>query len=353
MNPSVTKPVRSAIPGASAARVACLQRGLSLIELMISITIGLLILAALSTLFVNQSRTRTELDKSNRMIDNGRYAMELLADNLSVAGFYGDFEPASGVPPVPAALPDPCTTNAAGISAALQLAMQGYNAAGQTSQIASLPCAGFTYSTDSDLSVKAGSDIVAIRRASTATPVAVGAALAGRHYIQASRCQNDAVSYVLSTNPAAFVLRECKLAGTTLTDLRDFMVEIYYVAPHNTVGDSIPTLKRYELDPTTHEFLVRRLVEGIEYMQVDYGRDTDNDGDPDNYTDAPALADWPSVVTVRMNILARNTEESPGYNDTKVYNLGLAGNFGPFNDKFKRHVYTRHIRLNNVAGRRE
>src|ERR1035437_2610565 len=44
------------------------QRGLSLIELMISITIGLLILASLSVMFVNQSKTRVELDKSNRMI---------------------------------------------------------------------------------------------------------------------------------------------------------------------------------------------------------------------------------------------------------------------------------------------
>ena len=39
------------------------QRGLSLIELMISITIGLLILSAMATLFANQSRTRSELDK--------------------------------------------------------------------------------------------------------------------------------------------------------------------------------------------------------------------------------------------------------------------------------------------------
>jgi len=48
------------------------QRGLSLIELMISITIGLLILVSLSSLFINQSKARAELDKSTRMIDNGR-----------------------------------------------------------------------------------------------------------------------------------------------------------------------------------------------------------------------------------------------------------------------------------------
>src|SRR3990167_9518695 len=84
------------------------QRGLSLIELMISITIGLLILSAMATLFANQSRTRSELDKSNRMIDNGRYALEVLSENLRVSGFYGerDIAPAG-------AINDPCTSNPA------------------------------------------------------------------------------------------------------------------------------------------------------------------------------------------------------------------------------------------------
>src|SRR3989338_8155163 len=144
------------------------QRGLSLVELMISITIGLLILAALSTLFVNQSKTRAELDKSNRMIDNGRYALEVLSDNLSLAGFYGDYDLSSGAPSVPDPLPSPCTTTVAGISAALQLAVQGYSAlarAGETARLPPPPC-GFTYPAGNNLSLKPGSDILVIRRAS-------------------------------------------------------------------------------------------------------------------------------------------------------------------------------------------
>src|SRR3989338_670495 len=86
------------------------QRGLSLVELMISITIGLLILSSLTTLFVNQSRTRAELDKSNRMIDNGRYALELLSDNLKLAGFYGNYTPSG----TPADTPDPCNLSKIG-----------------------------------------------------------------------------------------------------------------------------------------------------------------------------------------------------------------------------------------------
>lgn len=352
----VNAPVQSAIE----VKVSS-QRGLSLVELMISITIGLLILAALSSLFVNQSKTRAELDKSNRMMDNGRYALEVLSDNLSMAGYYGEFEPASGVPAIPAALPNPCTTTAADIGAALQLAVQGYNAAAaQGSQIASPPC-GFTYTAGNDLSLQTGSDILAIRRDSTATPIVQGAALAGTHYLQASRCQVDAVPYIVSTTPATLTLRKADCVN--FADLRNFLVQVYFVSPSNnstlvvpgsgcTVGDCIPTLKRRELDPTTHVFVTTPLVEGIEHMQIDYGLDTGTDGEPDSFVAAPAATDWPNVVAVKMNILARNTETTQGYTDTKTYTLS-GGTFGPFNDHYKRHAYTKYILLINPAGRRQ
>src|SRR3990167_683994 len=113
------------------------QRGLSLIELMISITIGLLILLAMATLFSNQSKTRSELDKSNRMIDNGRYALEVLSENLRVAGFYGSLYPGSVA--LPGAISDPCSTTMADIAAAIPLHVQGYDAAGASADIAAPP----------------------------------------------------------------------------------------------------------------------------------------------------------------------------------------------------------------------
>ena len=42
-------------------RASASQRGLSLVELMVSIAIGLVILAALVALFVNTSRTNREM----------------------------------------------------------------------------------------------------------------------------------------------------------------------------------------------------------------------------------------------------------------------------------------------------
>lgn len=348
------------------AGILPLQRGLSLIELMISITIGLLILVALSTLFINQSKARVELDKSNRMIDNGRYALELLSDDLMLAGYYGEFAPTSSVPAMPTSMPDPCSTSPANMSAALQLAVQGYDAAGPTSMIASAPC-GLNYTAGSNLTLKPGSDILVVRRASTATPIVQGVALVGIPYLQASLCQYDAQPYLLDSNPANLHLRTLGCTPTSTTPyavLRQFVVDIYYVSPSDnetlvvagsgcTVGDCIPTLKRLELDPNTHQFVPTPLVEGIDYMQIEYGLDTNGDGIADSYVGAPLLADWPNVVAVKMHILARNTEATRGYTDSKTYSLGpVAGTVTP-GDSYKRHAYTQYIRLVNPAGRRE
>ena len=59
-----------------------------------------------------------------------------------------------------------------------------------------------------------------------------------------------------------------------------------------------------------------------------------------------------NVTSVRIYVLARSRERSPNYTDSKTYTLGSAGNVGPFNDNFKRHVFTTTVRLTNISGRR-
>jgi type IV pilus assembly protein PilW len=110
------------------------------------------------------------------------------------------------------------------------------------------------------------------------------------------------------------------------------------------------------------------LVEGIEKFQVEYGIDTPltglptgapyaGDGMPDSYVAAPSVAQFSQVVAVRLHVLARTTEPSGGYVDTKTYNLGLHGAYEPnlvaADRPYKRHLFTTVVRLQNVAGWRE
>jgi len=331
---------------------ARLESGLSLIELMISVTIGLLILAALSTLFINQSKSRVELDKSNRMIDNGRYALELLSGNLRLAGFYDNFNTYNLTSPS-TTLYDPCDltslTDPAIDLSILLVPVQGYNAATPASQAASPPCSATLTYTGSNPTLKVGSDILTVRRASTAVSAST---TSGVTYFQVSMCQTDAYpgNYQLLTAPAASFASVHKKDCASIADIRAFMVTTYYISPNNIVGDGIPTLKQIDQYGT-----VTPLVEGIEYMQIDYGVDDSGDGTADRYTDCAAcsFADWTNIVSVRVSLIARNTESTAGWSDNKTYDLGLDGTVGPLNDGYKRHVYTQVVRLDNPSGRRE
>lgn len=344
---------------ANPSTLANRQRGLSLIELMISITIGLLILSAMATLFANQSRTRSELDKSNRMIDNGRYSLEVLSENLRLAGFYGTLNPSSVA--LPGAVPDPCSTVMANIAAAIPLHVQGFDAANANTASTRPSCVPAT--------LKTGSDILVIRRVDTSpvgtttyaiTQASASAVAAATPYLQASQCQYDspATPYMVGNNPTSLTLRQrnCTTASTTpYADLRRMMVQIYYIDANNQTGDGIPTLKRVELNDAGAMATVP-LVEGIEYMQVEYGQDTDDDGVADAYVET--CADdvcWSNIVSVKLNIIARNIEQSAGQNDAKTYSLGMAGDYAPTGDdrKYKRHAYTQVVRLVNPSSRRE
>ncbi len=333
------------------------QSGFSITEMMISIVLGLLILAAMASLFVNQSRVRGELDKSNRMIDNGRYAMEVLSTSLRLAGYYDTYVPTGTVTSVS----DPCTvsdlTDAAKNAELLNQHVQGYNASVGSSvtskQIASLPAnCGFTYESESVKSLKAGSDMVVVRRAATSNPVVTpnGHGI----YLQTSKCPSDSVKFQIGIAASSTVhAKDCATAAT----LRPLLVEIFFIGQDNNLGDGIPTLKKMELNLATGAFVVTPLVEGIEYMRVDYGVDNAPtgalDGAPDEFKVTPDVADWPNVTAVRVSLLARNIETSKAYTDRKTYNLGLAGEYPAANDAYKRHAFTQVIRLVNPSARRE
>jgi len=61
-------------------------RGFTLIELMISLTLGLLVLAAISTIFVNTGKTNREQTALARMQENGRFALSRISADLRMAG---------------------------------------------------------------------------------------------------------------------------------------------------------------------------------------------------------------------------------------------------------------------------
>ena len=314
--------------------------GASLIELMIAVTIGMIILTAVALVFVNASSARNEVERTSRQIENGRYAIEVLSDDLRLAGFYGELSVGSLT--APTALPDPCSTTATDWNSAIQVHIQGYNG-GSGAPTSCLPAS---------LNFQPGTDILVVRRARTCLAGVSGceAVATGKPYLQVSLCATEATSYVLGLEGTA-TFNLTKKNCTTAADKRQYYVNIYYVSTDNGAGQSIPTLKRLEF--TGAGWTVAPLVEGIEQLNIEYGLDTNADGAPDSYVAAPAsLADWMNVMSVKIYVLSRNLEATPGYTDAKTYQLGGL-TYTPTLTSYRRHVYSALVRLSNPAGRRD
>jgi type IV pilus assembly protein PilW len=59
-----------------------------------------------------------------------------------------------------------------------------------------------------------------------------------------------------------------------------------------------------------------------------------------------------NTVAVKLYVLARSTQSTPGYTDDKTYQLGST-TLNAFGDQYKRHVFSTTVRLVNISGRRE
>lgn len=339
------------------------QHGLSLVELMISITIGMILLLGITALIVQQSSTRDELDKSSRQIENGRYATQLLHDDIQLAGYYGTYSPPFSTVYT---APDPCAQWNQGWSpTTVAMPIYGYPAA------AAAPVACL----DNYLPQ---TSVLVIRRVDT-TPVAATSPVAGVTYLQTSSCSNETTPFVLGTNGFTLHNKDCVTAPPgTLAVLNRYIVRIYYVSSCNVCGtDTTPTLKVVENGGPANGGTLTPLVEGIENMRLDYGVDTLDavtntyDGYPDNYCMDPdvsatcatpiavplaAPANWANVMAISVNILARNTECTLGQTDIKQYSMGRIGNITPVNTctngAYKRHVFSELIRAVNPSARR-
>ena len=329
------------------------QAGLSLVELMVSITLGLMILSGVLVVFVNTSAARNEVEKTSRQIENGRYASEVLSEDLRLAGYYGELSVSSIANP--GSLPaNPCSTNAADWNAWIPVHVQGYDDG-----------AGVAATTCALGSLKPNTDVLVIRRARACVAGVDGcdASENGKPYLQVSLCSTEVTAHRLGLKGvAAFdrTKRDC----ATVAGEREYVVRIYFVSTDNGAGENIPTLKRLEL--TGAGWQTVPLVEGIEEFQLEYGVDTNGDGVPDEYvanptaypTAAPTpLESWMNVMTVQFHILARNLETSPQYVDTKTYRLGKDAAGADIDvtpgGGYRRHVYSGLVRIVNPSARRD
>ena len=270
------------------------QGGFTLVELLVAIALGLLVMIALIAVFTNVNRTNSEMSKTNSMIENGRFAVDVLNDDIMHAGYWGGYVPLydslstrsvvpTGVPATATVALGPCVDYAAWDVAyrdmLLGVPVEAYRDAPPTG------CSTATVVKDR----KPGTDVLVVRHAETCLPGTPNceALDTAKVYVQASQCAAEieaGTRYVVSNSTTDFVLhvRGCTVpAGTAaiaLTPIAKFVQHIYYVRTWSTTdGDGIPTLVRSTFGKVAglpaHE-PAQALIEGVEALGIELGVDS-------------------------------------------------------------------------------
>lgn len=310
--------------------------GFSLIEMMISITIGLLVVAALTGVLVSNSRSSKTNERTSELQSNGRYALDHIKRELRHAGYRG-YTP---VAPESAGWTTPTITNECGNAGSFaknfrQRVWGGNDTNGDSSDN---PFAGNCISGASATQTYRQGDVLVIRRAA-GIPTLTANAEANTIYLRSSYSKIDLLQG--SALPAAVT------AGTENFALQVF---VYYIGSDDN-NSTVPALRRISL--VGNAMIDEMVVSGIEQMQLEYGISY-ADGTTRYFTannisgshSATGATDWDKVSSVRIWLLARNAQAESGYSNTNLYILSNR-HYGPVNDSFRRQVFTTVIQLRN------
>lgn len=289
------------------------QSGFTLIELMISLSLGVAISWVVLDVSLNAMRNSRDIIANGDVIEKGLYLGDLLKREIKHAGFYGRITSTNVVLSPDSPQTDWCTVT-------------------PTKRHLTTPVFGINNITSlcTDTGLLVDSDVLMIRRASTA--VAPSLLVAAQHYIQ-----SNFDDVILATGVAAnFTLTG--MDGTTLAPIHEFYQDVYYV-------DSDKNFKRRRL--VNGEIEDEPLIEGVDDFQVQYGIDTDADNIADTFTTTPLSNDysgWQNVKTVTVSLLISG--ETVSQPDAKTYQYADKTN-GPFNDKRKRRLFSFVVAVGN------
>ncbi len=315
------------------------QSGLSLVELMISMLLSLILAGAIVSVFVNNNESFSQDENLLNMQDDARHALRQLAFDISMAGHYADLViPGAVTPDAGLAL----TTDCGPVGEANWMYRTTDAATGESLSITSVDNATdaeaqAAHSCIAGGEVEPGTDIVTIKRV-------VGGSTAA--------LRNGGI-YLRTNGTQGLLFRNPMPGAPTITVAApnadwEYRPAIYYIRSfENVVDDGIPTLCRKILAGAGPAMTTECIAAGIENLQVEYGIDTTEDGQPNVFLSDPTLTQIQDVVTARIHLLARTTDIDTRYRNTKTFSMGNAPDYTP-DDSFHRRIFSTTVSIQNI-----
>ena len=360
------------------------QRGLTLIELMVALVLGLLLLAVVGQVYLADKTTFTAQQQQGLMQEGGRFALEFLARDARMAGLAG----CSSRRPLELPLPLRSYLSASGYPFDPLQGVQGHEAAdsgpGDTIEPDPTPAASGDASDWSpalpagthalaDTAV-AGSDVLVLSGMDAGVPlvspftsgaqifVASTSGFAPGDILMVTDCQQAQLFQATGVTAAsgnivgssaggyspgnASPITERGPAGPFQegSEVAHVRTYAYYVG----VGsDGDPALVRERLQGgSSAGMAAEELVGGVESLQVLYGVDGNMDFVVDQYVTADAVADWRTVRALQVALLLRTPDEFGPDLDEASYDLA-GTTLDPVDDRRVRRVFTSTIALRN------
>lgn len=319
------------------------QSGLSLVELMISILLGLILTLGVIAVYLESKRNYTAEEEIARIQENGRFALNLLQRELMMAGFFGGTLEADDITPVSV------TTDCAAGNWALDPTVPLDFVGDYTGNSNPATTGGTTLTCLTNADIQQSSDMVIVKRTAGEPSLRLGETAPELSSSTDQQWYLHFINYAdtkqwTKTTPAAIDGLSSPDDGIAYWEA---YARVLYVREFSeTSADGIPTL--CELALVGDAMTSRCLVEGIEEMQVEFGIDSDSDGVPERYLASPTAAQLATAVVARIYLLVRSVQDVPGYEDKKSYVLG-SRNVSAKNDGFMRRVFTTTVQIRNAS----
>lgn len=324
-----------------------LQRcgGFSLIELMISILLGLILTGGVVTVYLDSKRNYQAEDEMARIQENGRFAINLLKRELTLAGFFGGNLNTDGM--TPSSVSKDCAAGdwVLNTSEPIEL-INNFSSSLSTVNGTTLSCL-----TASELA--SGTDVVSIKRTAGDFTLKNGVWNDNKSTSNADTSQwylkitgfGDSLEWVYLGSSGA--IDSSEIGAGTEVDYWEYHTNIFYVRNYaNTVGDNLPTLCSERL--SGNNMTTQVLVEGVEDLQIEIGIDTDADGVPNQFKTSPTASEIGNAVAARIYILVRSIDTVFGYTNSKSYSLG-AKTIAAKNDGYLRRVFSTTVQMRNAT----
>lgn len=313
------------------------NRGLSLIELMVSMVLGIILSSGIVAVYLESKRNYVAEDELARIQENGRFALELLKRELSMAGFYGGHFVTEDL--VAASVGSDCATNwALDLVPAIELIDNTAGSPYATTAGTTLTC-GLA-------NIKTGTDVLTIKRTAAEATVydsaqVNGATLVSNQWYLKVEGYGETKEWYKNSAPT--------FDPSEPVEFWEIYAKVFYIRDYSTtVGDGIPTLCVRSLS-SAGMASTDCLVEGIEDMQIEFGMDTSGDSVPNTYVHDPT--DLSVAVTARVYLLVRSlgvlvaTENA----NTKTYQLGLdSSTLTTAADGYLRQIFSTTVLVRNA-----